>query len=167
MWYFIEKLCRFRIRNLRWLKAMLTIYTLMQILRLKVKKMIVIHHWKAEVMVNPKLKILTIFGKNTIKSHVIHNWKAKVMQNQKFEVMFNFENLYVQNKPVQCQFGNIRYNNINVFILNIEINVLYNVSLNSYHWNNSMSMFLESLNIDINVSDDVVINIQPLKTQWF
>ena len=63
-------------------------------------------------------------------------------------------------------FGNIHYNNINVFILNIEINVLYNVSLNSYHWNNSMSMFLESLNIDINVSDDVVINIQPLKTQW-
>ena len=52
----------FRIRHLRWLKAILTIYTLMQIIRLKIKNSSVIHQWKAQVMVNQKFKILTNFG---------------------------------------------------------------------------------------------------------
>ena len=64
-------------------------------------------------------------------------------------------------------FGNIHYNNVNVFKLNIETDILYNVSPDSHNWNISMSMFLDSLNIDINVFDDVATNIQPLKTQWF
>ena len=71
-------------------------------------------------------------------------WKVIVMVNDGIQVdMFN------------VGFPIIHYNIINVLILNIENNVLINASLDSYHWNNSMSMFLDLLNIDINVPDDV------------
>ena len=86
----------------RWLKAMLTSYTFMQILRLKVlyisEKLSSwwiqnLRFWqilaKYTSMQNFRLRV-----KNTIKSCVIHHWKAKVLKNQKFEVMFNFENIY-------------------------------------------------------------------------
>ena len=53
---------------------------------------------QAQVVVNPKLNILTILAtytsiqnfrlrvKNTTKSRVIHHWKAKVMQNKKMKL---------------------------------------------------------------------------------
>ena len=110
----------------RWLKAMLTIYTLMQILRLKVKKiytfmqnlwlkvkktltLIRILYWKARLIQNPKFKVVESNVDNLYShanpqvksfktSSVIHQWKAQVMVNPKLKILTNFGKIYFHAK---------------------------------------------------------------------
>ena len=106
--YTSEKLRSWWIQNLRFWRILAT-YTSMQNFRLRVKNTIkshVIHHWKAKVMQNKKVKLWSIFRIYTfrqnirlnIKSSVICQWKAMTIQNSKYKVWSSFENLYFHAK---------------------------------------------------------------------